>query len=165
MSMTKYPKKLDYSDGRTKQAYKDETDINRILSRAQKTGTISHLAKHQPQYGDFADFDFFENSNKLIQGRQIFDELPSEIRREFNQSPAEFFQFVNNPENTDRLSELLPSLAQPGRQNISVRPPKADQELTQGASAPDQTKPATSPEATAVQNVPQDVTEPQGSNA
>ncbi len=116
------PRKVKkYDDGRTKQAFKAETDINKILARAQKTGTISHLAKHQAKYGDFADFDFFEATQQLTRGREIFDELPSEIRQEFGQSPAEFFKFVNDPANRDRLDTIMPVLAKPGRQNIDVR--------------------------------------------
>ena len=110
----------DYSDGRTKQSFKDETDINKILSRAQKTGTVSHLAKHQPMYGDYANFDFVENERMLVKAREIFDELPSEIRKEFRNSPGEFFEFANDPANVDRLDTLLPALAAPGRQNIDV---------------------------------------------
>jgi len=119
MSMrgTKQP---TYKDGRTKQSFKDETDINKILQRAQKTGTISHLNKHQAMYGDFANYDFFNNTLMLTKGREVFDDLPSELRREFSNSPAEFFQYVNDPENKDRLKELLPALAEPGRQNIAT---------------------------------------------
>lgn len=111
---------LDYSDGRTQQAFKDETDINRIMQRAQVTGTISHLAKHQARYADFSDFDFVENERKLVEAREMFDGLPAEIRKEFNQRPQEFFEFVTNPENAERLPELLPALAKPGRQNVPV---------------------------------------------
>ncbi len=119
MSMlgTKQPK---YKDGRTKQSFKDETDINKLLLRAQKSGTVSHLNKHQGRYADFGDFDFFEAQLKLSAGREIFDDLPSEIRNEFANSPAQFFEYVNNPDNIDRLEILLPGLAEPGRQNINV---------------------------------------------
>jgi len=110
----------DYSDGRTKQAFKDETDINKILHRAQQTGTVSHLAKHQPFYGDFANFDFVENERMLVKAREIFDELPSEIRKEFRNSPGDFFEYANDPAHRDRLDSLLPALAQPGRQHIDV---------------------------------------------
>jgi len=109
-----------FKDGRTKQSFKDETDINQILKRAQKSGTISHLNKYEARYGDFSGFDFFEAQLKLSQGREIFDALPVEIRREFRQSSAEFFDYVNDPENKDRLAELLPALAAPGRQNLEV---------------------------------------------
>ncbi len=120
MSMlpTKQP---TYKDGRTKQSFKDETDINKILQRAQKTGTISHINKYEARYGDFTGFDFFEAQLKLSQGREIFDALPSEIRDEFRQSPADFFKYVNDPANQGRVSELLPALAEPGRQNISTK--------------------------------------------
>ncbi len=128
MSMlpTKQP---TYTDGRTKQSFKDETDINKILKRAQKTGTISHLNKFEARYGDFSDFDFFDAQLKLSEGRTIFDALPSEIRSEFNQSAAQFFKYVNDPANIDRLEKLLPGLAAPGKQNIVVDTVKTADEI------------------------------------
>ncbi len=117
MLPTKQPK---YKDGRVKQSFKDETDINKILKRAQKTGTISHMNKYEGSYGDFANFDFFEAQIMLTKGREIFDALPSEIRNEFGQSQGAFFNYVNDPVNKDRLTELLPGLAAPGRQNIET---------------------------------------------
>ncbi len=119
MSMSPHPKPV-YDDGRVKQSFKDETDINKILQRAQKTGTISHLNQYSGVYGDFSDFDFFESQVMLTKGREIFDALPSEIRKEFGQSQAEFFAYVNDSRNKDRLAELLPALAAPGKQNINV---------------------------------------------
>jgi len=109
-----------YTDGRTKQSFKDETDINKILHRAQKAGTLSHLQRFEGRYGDFADFDFFEATLQLTKGREVFDALPSELRNEFNQSPAQFFAYVNDPANIDELSKKLPALAEPGRQNIDM---------------------------------------------
>ncbi len=117
---------LKYTDGRTKQSFKDETDINKIIQRAEKSGTISHLTKWKGSYSDFAEFDYFENLQKLTRGREIFDDLPAELRNEFRGSPAEFFDYVNNPANIGRLEELLPGLAAPGRQLMSVVPPVAD---------------------------------------
>lgn len=115
-----------YKDGRTKQSFKDETDINKILMRAEKSGTISHLNKYQGQYADFSEFDYQENLIQLTRGREMFDELPAEIRSEFQNSPAQFFNYVNDPENKERLEELLPGLAAPGRQMLNVAPPTAD---------------------------------------
>jgi len=110
-----------YEDGRTKQAFKDETDINVILKRAQKSGTISHLNRFEGRYADFSQYDFGENMQKLAEGREIFDALPPEIRSEFDQNPANFFQYVNDPANKDDLLKKLPGLAAPGRQNLDVR--------------------------------------------
>lgn len=119
MSMIKR-KPLKFGKSRTFQSFRDSADINKILSRAQETGTISHLAKHEAFYGDFAAFDFQEAQNMLAKGRQIFDDLPSEIRREFHQDPREFFEYVNDPANAEDLANKLPGLAEPGRQHITV---------------------------------------------
>ncbi len=97
MSMLGTQQPKSYDDGRVKQSFKDETDINKILKRAQKTGTISHLNQYEGRYADFADFDFFESQLMLTKGREIFDALPSEIRNEFGQSQGAFFEYVNDP--------------------------------------------------------------------
>jgi hypothetical protein len=112
-----------YVDGRTKQAFKDSTDINKILARAQQGETITHLAKHGATYGDFSDIDdLLTAAERLERGKQIFRELPGEVRREFDQNPGKFFRFVNDPANIDKLGELLPGLAKTGDQlNMSVR--------------------------------------------
>ncbi len=115
-----------YEDGRTKQAHRDETDIVKIMARFDKTGTISHLAKFEGTYSDFSDFDFHEQTTKLTRGREIFDELPAELRKEFGQSPGAFFKYVNDPANADKLREKLPGLAKPGRQLAAITPPSAD---------------------------------------
>lgn len=120
MKQSKFAQPSSYPDGLTKQAFKDETDIKKILHRAQKAGTLSHLAKYEAHYGDFADYDFMDQQIKLTQGREMFDELPSEVRTEFSNSPAAFFAYVNDPANAGRLRTLLPALAAPGRQNLDV---------------------------------------------
>ncbi len=147
MLKTTQPK---YNDGRTKQSFKDETDINKLLKRAQKTGTISHLNKNEARYGDFSGFDFFEAQLKLNAGAQIFDELPSELRNEFEQSPAKFFDFVNDPANKDRLEKLLPALAEPGKQNIPINPPKADE-----AKAAEEAEKSVIPELESAEKTPE----------
>jgi len=129
--------------GRTKQAFKDDTDINRIIDRFQKTGALSHLNKHEAIYGDFAEFDFLAAQMQLARGKEIFDDLPSELRREFNQSPREFFEFVNDPANKGDLKRIFPQLAKPGRYpldgsnrtppGVTVDPDAPDVDLTVSA--------------------------------
>ncbi len=147
MSIIKLAKK-DYSDGRTKQSFKDETDVNKILHRAQQTGTMSHITKHEGRYADFSDFDFVENQTMLTRGREIFDELPSELRTEFEQSPAKFFAYVNDPANAGKLGKKLPDLAKPGKQNIDVSgktAPAVASELSASVNASPAVTPAPTP--------------------
>jgi len=153
---TKQPK---YTDGRTKQSFRDETDINQILKRAQKSGTVSHLNKYEARYGDFSGFDFFEAQIKIAAGATMFADLPVELRREFNQSPAEFFEYVNDPANKDRLAKLLPGLAEPGRQNINVQGNiPADTQAAQDAAEipPEADPPAPPADPPAVPQAPQE---------
>ena len=105
----------DYSDGRTKQSFKDSCDINRIVRRAAKAGTLSHLQKYpEPVYGEFDGTDLLEAHGRIQRARKIFDDLPSEVKREFNQDAFAFVEFAGNPENNHRLKEILPALARPG---------------------------------------------------
>lgn len=115
MSYIPIPDK-DYSDGRTKQSFKESCDINNILRRAQRAGALSHIQQFGGEYADFSDFDFLEAHIKLARAKEIFDHLPHTVKSEFHQSPAAFFEFANNPDNRDRLSELFPVLANPGVQ-------------------------------------------------
>lgn len=139
-------KKLKYKDGRTKQSFKDACDIKKILEKFSRTGTISHIQKYGGQYGDFAGLDFFDAQVKLAQGQQIFDQLPAEIRREFQWDPGQFFAFVNDPANVDKLEKVLPDLAKPGRQLPVVRNTVAN--VTKEETPPTEPAPATaSPDA------------------
>jgi len=127
----------EYKDGRTKQSFRDQTNINKILARAQKTGTLSHMSKFQGEYADYSDFDFLEAQIKLARGTEIFEQLPSEVKREFGQQPQAFFEFVNNVDNRDDLKRVLPQLAEldryfpnPGSNStepqVDPEPPKED---------------------------------------
>ena len=122
MSMMETFQSDNYPDGRTKQAFKDQTDINKILAQAAKGKTISHLARHGAVYGDFSDIDdLLVAHNRLKKGQSIFDQLPSEVRREFDNDLGKFFRFVNDPENLEKLPQLLPGLAKPGDQMAAPR--------------------------------------------
>ena len=124
--------------GRTKQAFKDSTDINKILAKAQIQGSISHLEKHGAFYGDFANApkDLFEARELIDRGKAIFAELPAEVRRDFNQDPVRYFEFVNDPANKDRLHEVLPEIAKPGKYFPDVSPSTAPDALLGASSEP-----------------------------
>lgn len=108
-----------YGDGRTKQSFKDETDVNKLLARARVQGGLSHLQKHGAAYGDFAGFDFSDAQFQLARARSIFEELPGELRREFGNDPAKFFEFVSTRPQ-DELKKVFPVLAEPGYQLRTV---------------------------------------------
>ena len=141
-------KKVVEREIRTKQSFKDQADINKILARAQHGDTISHLAKYGAVYGDFTDVDDLLTAHeKLTRGTEIFNDLPSEVRREFGQDPVEFFKFVNDPANADRLADVLPDLAKPGTQRVAPVRTAASEAAKKAAAAPVSAEPPAAGEA------------------
>lgn len=106
----------DWGPGMTKQAFKDQCDINKMLSKAQREGSLAHLQKYPaPVYGEFdGEFTLQDAVGQIDKANVIFDALPSEIRREFDNNAMSFVSFAADPANNGRLRELLPALAKPG---------------------------------------------------
>lgn len=98
-----------------KQSYKDQCDINRILDKAARTGTVSHLNKHAQFYADVADFDYEVAQNEIAKANSAFYDLPAEVRREFGNKPGAFLSFLQT-HTDEEIREKLPELAAPGRQ-------------------------------------------------
>lgn len=94
-------------DSRTKQSFKDECDINRILASYSKTGVLEHMNKATGMYGELpTDIDYQSNMNAVIAAQEAFSGLPSEIRNRFENDPAQFLAFIHEPSNHDEMVEL-----------------------------------------------------------
>lgn len=90
----------------TQQHSKDETDINNIMARYIKTGVIDHVSKYQPQYTENTEADYHASMNIVLKANQMFSELPAAIRKQFQNDPASFLDFVNDENNHDKLQEM-----------------------------------------------------------
>lgn len=112
---------------RTKQSFKNECDINKIMAKFQKTGAVTHLAAHGARYGDFTSQDFSQAMNTIAQVNSMFEELPSTLRDRFGNDPEGFLDFVQNPDNHEEMVEL--GLANP-------RPPTGPETAPEGAPEP-----------------------------
>ena len=136
----------NYDDGRTKQAFKDQCDINKILKKAQKTGSIAHLQKYpELVYGEFdGEFDLLTAHERIAKANQIFEDLPSEVRREFNNDALAFVNFAAKPENNARLAEILPAIAEPG--SYFPNPVQRGGQGAGAATAPGAEQPPAAPE-------------------
>lgn len=94
------------NEDRTKQAFKDECDINNIMARYQKTGIINFQQRFEPRYGDVSAIEFQSAMQTVARGKTMFNELPSRVRERFHNDPAQFMEFINNPANADEAREL-----------------------------------------------------------
>ena len=89
---------------RTQQSFKDETNINNIMAKYQKTGLIDHVNEHGPSYGDQPSAgDYHEAMNRVASTKSMFEELPSSVREDFENDPALFLEYVSDQERREEL--------------------------------------------------------------
>lgn len=90
----------------TKQSFKDECDINRIMARYQSTGLLPNVNEMPPQYLDVTEYDFQAHQNFIAGANSLFHELPSAIRARFQNNPGEFLDFCSHEKNRPELAEM-----------------------------------------------------------
>mgnify|MGYP000073147877 CR=1 FL=1 len=129
MNLSKQPKErfdarkrhgllCDPKEHRATQEAKEQCDINRVLDRARHGASLSHVMQHGGRYGDFSDLhgdSYNDMLNRLADASSIFNDLPAELRSEFDNDPGKFFEFVGD-KTEEELIEALPALSAPGRQ-------------------------------------------------
>ncbi len=113
---------IPVGESKTKQSLAEESNINLIMERYTKTGIIDHVATYGATYADMPSLgDFHAAMNLVTEAQQMFDDLPAQVRSDFKNDPAEFLDFVTNPENEDAMIEM--GLAAPRPSVDSVPPP------------------------------------------
>lgn len=109
-----------------------DTDINIIMKRYAKTGQIPQLIE-QGKYGDFSQVgDFRAATEAILEANTLFAQVPANIRKRFDNDPAQFLEFVNDPENMDELRKM--GLAKPKPRTDEVLP--EEQERAARMNAP-----------------------------
>ncbi|QXP08036.1 MAG: internal scaffolding protein [Arizlama microvirus] len=89
---------------KTKQAFKDESDMNNILKKYAATGALPLNIKENPVYGDYSSVPDYQTALNTIQkAEQQFLGLPSELRDRLQNDPSLFLDYVNDPKNSDEL--------------------------------------------------------------
>lgn len=100
---------VDFTDtvSMCEQHHKNDCDINNILKKYDSSGLITHVNNSTAQYGDFTEVNEYQQSlQQVINAQAAFDELPSEIRKQFANDPGLFFEFATNPNNVDKMIEF-----------------------------------------------------------
>lgn len=92
----------------TSQAHKRECDINAIMLKWQKTGTIEHRNTFEGQYGDFSEApgDYHDAMNQVVAANEMFETLPAKVRRQFGNDPGAFLDFAQDPQNLSAMVDL-----------------------------------------------------------
>lgn len=104
----KNPSKLDCSGdpGKTRQEFKEETDINVIMRKYAKTGQLPQLIKQNPSYGDYTSVQSYQEAVEVAQSAQEkFRHLPVNLRTRFQNDPAKFLEWIDNDANLHEASK------------------------------------------------------------
>jgi phage internal scaffolding protein len=121
-----------FEETKTEQSHKSEVDVNNIVKRAGNMELISKVASLQNfVFDDVTGNDFQESMNAILKAAETFESVPSDIRRQFDNDPAKFMDFVYNPANQDELIKMglaqAPVEEEPMRV-VVTNPPETPQE-------------------------------------
>jgi phage internal scaffolding protein len=90
----------------TKQAYKEDVDINNILRRFE-VGQLQYIGNGEGIYADISEApDYIAAQNILRRANEQFEALPASIRDRFANSPEKFLEFMNDESNYDEQLKL-----------------------------------------------------------
>lgn len=102
-----FQKNFDPGSSRTKQSFREECDINKIMKKWNRTGAITHIARVLPEYGDFTTaLDYQAAINALDSAKAAFAALPSEIRARMDNDPGALLDFLQDSDNLEEAREL-----------------------------------------------------------
>lgn len=135
---------------RAKQSFKDECDINRIVTnwnKNQLTPFMDRLSK-----GSYMDLvsvgDYHTSLNQVIAAQEAFNSLPATIRDRFANDPAKFLAFANDPSNSEEMISLGLATPKP------AAPPERPPESSDGGAAKEPKAPRVASTKTASEDTP-----------
>lgn len=89
-----------------KQSFKEECDINNIMRKYLKSGTVP-VPSGKLQYGDFSDVPDYQHAlNVVLDVQEYFVSLPSAVQKRFKNDPEAFLEFINDPGNIEEAKRL-----------------------------------------------------------
>ncbi len=99
--------KIVFGESLTKQAFKDQVDINKIVAKYQKTGMVNHLNQREPFYGDVSDIRTYQESLDVVnKAEELFMGMTADVRAKFHNDPAEMVEFLADEKNSDEAVKL-----------------------------------------------------------
>lgn len=106
-----YPKNDDHpikewGKSMARQSEAKMADINQIMAKYEKTGVLPLNTKE----GFFADVstvgDYREAIERVEKADTYFMQVPAKIRKQFDNDPAKFLDFVSDPSNMEEIESM-----------------------------------------------------------
>jgi phage internal scaffolding protein len=91
----------------TEQQFAEESQIINKIRKYDSQGFFDSINRNPAQYNDFTQVrDLADAIDQIEQARDAFQTIPSDVRKKFNNSPSEFFNFASKEDNYDELVKL-----------------------------------------------------------
>ena len=91
----------------TEQQFAEESQIINKIRKYDSQGFFDTINRNPAQYNDFTQVrDLADAIEQIEEARDAFQTIPSDIRKKFNNSPSEFFDFASKESNYDELVKL-----------------------------------------------------------
>lgn len=90
------------------QSHKNEVNINNIIKRHGMDLIAKTALLQTPEYtfDELPNNDFQEAMLIVTKAQETFEAMPSQLRKQFNNNPAEFMDFIHNPDNQDKMVDM-----------------------------------------------------------
>lgn len=95
----------DFEPSKTSQEFAAESDVNNIMARYLKTGTVPMFVDRTLLDGDMHEMSYHEMMNSVADANSAFAALPAQVRAEFENDPAKFVAFALDEDNIPQLRE------------------------------------------------------------
>jgi phage internal scaffolding protein len=91
----------------TEQQFAEESQILNKIRKYDSQGFFDTINRNPAHYNDFTQVrDLADAIDQIEEARDAFQTIPSDIRKKFNNSPSEFFDFASKESNYDELVKL-----------------------------------------------------------
>lgn len=126
----------------TKQAFRDDVDINLIVKRYGQNGMFDHLERREATYGDFSRSTNLHEAMNLVKAAEAeFEELPAEVRTLANNDPVQYYAMLAEEKETQALKRAGMPIDIPDGPDPVVPEPPGDLPRTPESSAPGEGNP------------------------
>ena len=93
-------------ESQVQQNMKDEQDVNGIMDKWRRSGDPTIFHKTNGAFIDATEaVDYQTALNTIKDAEAAFSDLPSSLRKELDNSPAKFLEFMHDPANMEKMLE------------------------------------------------------------
>lgn len=100
---------IDFSGTRslTEQSQAKHCDIHTIMKKYERTGILEHTNAHQGTYMEMPTQPDFHNAQNIIAtANSMFESVPSQIRKKFDNDPTRYIEFMQDAANYDEIVKM-----------------------------------------------------------